>query len=609
MGNLRADRRDFKLLPLSPRDLENGSALTLVSRRFVQSTALAIVLIASCIGLTVQFHWWHAVAQSGSPQAVQGKWAHWKRKHIKNNLDRPPCLFWKGKLHWGCGKKAPQTPKKRSKPTFGLAGVNLGGWLHLEDWFFSGSEGTKVMSTDPNGQGLCLPPRISSLDKPWPSEGILVSRLNKTIGPNKTLEAFAAHRETFIQDKDFFQIAAVGLGVLRVPITWAAFADALRPINPEIYGSHDPDQDEIIVPDPHYANEAALVTIPRDFLLRLLYMAKHYGLRVHFDMHSLPGGSGHGTYNGVYPLKPAFWTANASLAKEQNITLRDTGLLIAKAMVNWVESLTPEVRGSIAGLTFMNEPAHMNAIGKENFLTDDDSVLDWLASAAHIFRQSTLPEEGIRLYVSVIETSIHDFGCAFIKHAKCGFDRKVPTWWQKTFTKKERMKWAVIDLHRYDAYSAGQCDGRVGVGGAYKCSDPLKVKRKVWNDPDQVRSCTAGWARSFQEKFPYSLRAATELSGSTYWNPKVACNDLKTVAAYIDTQSRLMKENFIDEQFFWTWRMPHGANFEPAWSLKGILGFEKGRKSPCIRPHNQTVNKSNTDNNEASDGPPVEQIF
>jgi len=263
--------------------------------------------------------------------------------------------------------------------------------------------------------------------------------------------------------------------------------------------------------------------------------------------------------------------------------------LIAKAMVQWVESLTPDVRPSVAGLTFMNEPAHMNAIGKENFLVDDNIVFDWLTSAAHIFRQSTLPEERIRLYVSVIETAIHNFGCAFIKGAKCGFDRKVPHWWLKTFTKEERMKWAVIDLHRYDAYTAGQCDGRMGDGGAYRCSDPMEVKSKVWNDPDEIRSCTAAWAHSFLDKFPYSLRAASELSGSTYWDPRVACNDPETVSAFIDTQGRLMKDNYIDEQFFWTWRMPYGVNFEPAWSLKRILGFETGRKFPCTRHSNETL--------------------
>ncbi|CAE8646818.1 unnamed protein product, partial [Polarella glacialis] len=34
-----------------------------------------------------------------------------------------------------------------------LSGVNLGGWLNLEDWFFSGSAGRNVMTLQSAGQG------------------------------------------------------------------------------------------------------------------------------------------------------------------------------------------------------------------------------------------------------------------------------------------------------------------------------------------------------------------------------------------------------------------------------------------------------------------------
>ena len=51
------------------------------------------------------------------------------------------------------------------------AGVNLGGWFVLEDWFFSGSKGSLV-SSEKTGQGLCLPPLLHHVDEPWPSEGV-----------------------------------------------------------------------------------------------------------------------------------------------------------------------------------------------------------------------------------------------------------------------------------------------------------------------------------------------------------------------------------------------------------------------------------------------------
>lgn len=32
------------------------------------------------------------------------------------------------------------------------------------------------------GQGQCLPPRLSHADEPWPSEGVLAHHLNATKG-------------------------------------------------------------------------------------------------------------------------------------------------------------------------------------------------------------------------------------------------------------------------------------------------------------------------------------------------------------------------------------------------------------------------------------------
>lgn len=78
-----------------------------------------------------------------------------------------------------------ETARVRDRPiSYGLpghlAGVNLGGWLCLEDWFYSGDRGLHVSTVSEHGQGRCLPPAVSNT--PWDSEGNLTFQLNQTRG-------------------------------------------------------------------------------------------------------------------------------------------------------------------------------------------------------------------------------------------------------------------------------------------------------------------------------------------------------------------------------------------------------------------------------------------
>ena len=74
--------------------------------------------------------------------------------------------------------QTPHVAKTRGLPGH-LAGVNLGGWLCLEDWFYSGNSGLHVSTIDHDGQGRCLPPLRSI---PWTSEGNLTFELNRSKG-------------------------------------------------------------------------------------------------------------------------------------------------------------------------------------------------------------------------------------------------------------------------------------------------------------------------------------------------------------------------------------------------------------------------------------------
>lgn len=453
-------------------------------------------------------------------------------------------------------------------------GVNLGGWLNLEDWFFSGHAAPNPhVSTNGNlGQGQCLPPLVPAVgSKPWSSEGTLVYRLNRTVGPLKTAQALQAHRESFVkQHEDLRKIVELGIKKLRVPVNWALFADALAQLDPLVYGAHDPEEELAVVPDVHYAYEetgvepAAFVTVPRRWFKSFLENCAAAGVSVILDMHAFPGGSSDGTYNGVWPNVPRFWLNRTRVPRNPlvpGIPIKETGLWVVRALINWVEKLEGPARSAVQGLTLMNEPAHLSTMAKKagKPWVEEQEVLDWLRSAADLFRNSSLPapEGGVRLYMNLIETAFEDFSKA------------IPKWWRETFTAEERKTWAVIDIHRYTAWSGGTCDGRLLPGGGYVCGDPLDQIRST------LRACAESFTRDFQDMFPDpDLRATTEFSGGSFENGALACRDPDVVKVLLEEQRRAFLSGKI-EAFFWTWRMPEGPKFEAGWSLKQIAGLEE----------------------------------
>jgi aryl-phospho-beta-D-glucosidase BglC (GH1 family) len=442
-------------------------------------------------------------------------------------------------------------------------GVNFGGWLNLEDWFFSGEQGPMTVSTGsdvPQGQGACLPPLATQLAEHWPSEGRLAKMLNDTQGPEKTAEIFMAHRRSFIGNQDLADVRSLGIRKIRVPLNWAAFADALAPIDSNTYGMHDPDTDAAVVPDPFYSDTTALVTVPRQWLRTFLQRCAKHGLEVLLDMHAFPGGSSDGTYNGIWPAPPKFWLESSAIG-DRNVKLTEAGQMIVNAMIEWVESLPREERRTVTGLTVMNEPAHISA-GKD--WADEEQVLDWLSTAADSFRKSQLPKEGVKLYMNMIETAFVDFGAT------------VPAWYSKTFTHHERHSWAVMDVHWYSAWGGEFCSGRNTDGGAYFCDDPLEVIEQVYD------TCLSGHVEDMK-KFD-GLLATSEFSLGTFDQARLACTDPATRALFLKEQVRSMARHGI-EAFFWTWRMPFGPAFEAGWSLKHNLGAESPHRDyPCMEP-------------------------
>lgn len=431
-----------------------------------------------------------------------------------------------------------------------LAGVNLGGWLCLEDWFYSGDRGLHVSTVDEDGQGRCLPPVLDHM--PWRSEGNLTYELNKSKGTNFTIKAFAAHRHSFIGESDLVAIASLNLRMVRLPITWAAFAEALAPLDRKMYASHNPATDTTVVADPFYSDRA-MVTIPRAWLEELLLRASRHGLQVLLDLHAFPGGSSDGTYNGVWPHAPAFWR-NTSRVGQAKLT--DVGLWVVGACVGWLEGLPPEAKAGLLGLTVMNEPAHLNS---QKHFAEEQQVLNWLTEAAQVFRASKLPQEGKKLYMQMIDTAFQDPSSTMLP------------WFLQTFSVAERGSWVVADQHWYTAWDE-KCAMRTDEAGL-RCDMPIETIRT------KMRSCASAFAQDFQQQYGMQM-AVSEFSVGSHEEAKFACRDREVLMAFL--QEQLSAWDAVGMQgFFWTWRMPYGKIFEPGWSLRWLAGLEDTAQLPC----------------------------
>jgi len=272
------------------------------------------------------------------------------------------------------------------------------------------------------------------------------------------------------------------------------------------------------------------------------------------DIHAMPGGSSIGTYSGIWPNPPKFWNSNSTLNK--SATLKDAGLEVVRALIDWVEDLDSTTFRAVVGLTLMNEPGHLSAGMKDRFVQEPD-ILQWLAQSADIFRKSLLPSFGAKLYMNIIDTAFDDFYAT------------VPPWFFSTFSLEEQMAWAVMDMHYYMAWGAGTCDGRVIEGGGYRCGDALpEIESKLL-------SCSTPWAKKFHQTFP-GLKSCSEFSVGSFQDARYACNGETLMRTFLRTQVRTLEMHDI-EPLFWTWRMPFGKVFEPGWSLKKIAGYETMR--------------------------------
>ena len=405
-------------------------------------------------------------------------------------------------------------------------GVALNGWLQLEDWFYANGETSIVDSDLGQAQGAVFPPVFTSsedLGFKWASEGELTMKLVEKLGEDAAVQALAAHRSDFLTNSDLEKIKGLGYQTLRVPITWAAFQGT-------------DEKPTVLVHDPVYKDRAFVSLDKKELTSVLRTVHRVTGSTILLDMHNMPGGSSAGTYNGIFPHRPAFWDDE----KTQIL-----GLHSARKMLEWYNDLAEADKDFVDGFTLLNEPAHMMPEKKE-------VMLKWMAKAIYMYREIVVrPRESMKrpvpkLYVNLMNTA----GIAQNEYGKL-----MASWFDET----ELDNWAVLDVHFYLAWGNTGCES----GCAFKCSDPIP---KI---AESVRASAAAFIGSIKrpaETYGVKHFSIGEWSLATHRDSSKGCSDSVVSQTVYKSQLKAFKAMGA-KNFFWGWKMPSAGLHENFWSM------------------------------------------
>lgn len=326
-------------------------------------------------------------------------------------------------------------------------------------------------------------------------------------------------------------------------------------------------------------------------------------------MHTYPGATSPGTFSGLWPRWPRFWTHGDQPATDEG--QHDVGRTLWKDFVSWIESLDESTLKGLQALSPMNEPAHLAGIfsegrGKDGPYLPPLSTMDakaylaklaasvpkrkrasytqvpdgphlrvfkWLNDAIDTFRQSTLPSKGIELAVNVHESVLNP---ALIPGGDAndpggthpGALKVLAAWWRGATSPSERSDWAVLDIHHYHAWEPkcqGASDGHVVAN--YTCA--IAQERK-----DALERCAA-WASVFRQSVDEECGVGAklmsgEMSASTHHLVRHACNDITTLRETYLAQIQAARNANV-QIYWWSYKMPFGGAFRPAWSLRHFL--------------------------------------
>ncbi|KAK1736411.1 asparaginase [Skeletonema marinoi] len=408
------------------------------------------------------------------------------------------------------------------------AGVNLGSWLSLEDWFYVGDNGAvEVASPDDAIAAACLPPLHldSSTGPRWNSETDLLSGLaqhykeemekddetqstlggypnnkKQSLGPwGKAIKTIHAFRSSYLDfEKELGTMASLGIKHVRVPVSWC-WTDT--DIDPDLHlvtkNETDPNNDDNWI---YMDDEEVLEKYTCIDPFTMMFVGQLF-----------PG------------VCATFFACLCDHGLVQRLTF--TPILVERLLGHLVVFglVIVELGGQrstcvprIPCVESMNEPAHLATLynGNPPIRTDRETFLPplpldkaaeylnelnagleskphltkvpdgnhlrvmlWLRDAIDAFRQSSLPSMGKELHVNVHESLFpsevlpkqeikSDYGLNQAPMQLFG------AWWRASTTPKERAKWAVLDIHHYYAWGS-QCSGAVEgpPTGRFSCSD------------------------------------------------------------------------------------------------------------------------------------------
>ncbi len=166
-----------------------------------------------------------------------------------------------------------------------IKGINLGNWLVLEKWI--------------------MPALFSGTDAE--DETFLCRKLD----PEEKLRRYRTHRDTWITEDDFRQIAQAGFNTIRIPVPWFLF-----------------DETGDFVPCSEYLDRA-------------FDWAEKYDLRLFLDLHTVPGGQNGTDNSGLCGV--CTWSTREEYRKKTLDVLEKIALRYGK-------------RPSLWGIEPINEP-------------------------------------------------------------------------------------------------------------------------------------------------------------------------------------------------------------------------------------------------------------
>lgn len=345
------------------------------------------------------------------------------------------------------------------------------------------------------------------------------------------------------------------------------------------------------------------ILVSRDFIATFLRACAKHGIGATLDVHTYPGGTSIGTFSGVWPRWPRFWTHG----DQPGSPTLDAGRGLLRDLIQWLESLAetdPDAFEGFRAISPMNEPAHLagqfrpnGPIDKENFLPPLPTkmaqdyleelappseggmhnytsvpdgphlrVMMWLRDAVNAFRESSLPSKGKELHLNIIEFMLAEEDLPKFKYANY---HVIGSWWRATTSPKERSSWAVLDMHHYHAWDP-TCSGAVDgpPKGNYTCGDT--VARDATFERCMLWA-TSSYRASIEKECGRGAKlASAEFSAGTNHQVRHACNDASSLRATYLAQLEAAEEANV-ETFFWSYKMPYGGAFRNAWSFKHLM--------------------------------------